>query len=332
VAPGRGSGKDVPVLVATGVAKSYGDVAALKGVDLAVDGGQIVALLGRNGAGKTTLLSVIAGLVAADGGTVEIDGIDALADLDATSRLVGIAPQETGIYPVLSVRENLEFFADLAGVPRSQRTARAESVAEQLGLADLLTRRGNQLSGGEARRLHTACALVHQPKLLMLDEPTVGADVATRQQLIESVKAMADDGAAVLYTTHYLPEVEALDADIVIIDDGLLQARGTRAELIADHHLGGLRFTVQGRVDDPTLAPIIAELAPLSTGAADGDSFECRVGPEVDMPSLLARFGSQAERLLSVERDQPDLESVFLAVTGRQLGADQATGDQGSGS
>ncbi len=313
------------MLVASGVEKSYGDVRALKGVDLSVEAGQIVALLGRNGAGKTTLLSVISGLLRADAGSVELDGIDAFANADAAARLVGIAPQETGIYPVLSVRDNLEFFADLAGVPRAERSNRASAVAEQLGLGELLGRKGNQLSGGEARRLHTACALVHQPKLLMLDEPTVGADVATRQQLIEAVRTMATDGAAVVYTTHYLPEVEALDADIVIIDDGRILARGRRSELIDAHHLGGLRFTVQGQPEEPSLAPVLARLPVLSVRSGDqGSTFECLSGDDLDMPTLLQQFGTETHRLISVERNLPDLESVFLAVTGRDLSDEES--------
>lgn len=324
--------QDEEMLLARGVKKSYGNVEALKGVDLAVGAGQIVALLGRNGAGKTTLLSVISGLLRADDGTVELDGIDAFASPGAAAQLVGIAPQETGIYPVLTVRDNLEFFADLAGVARSQRSTRATDVAERLGLTELLDRKGNQLSGGEARRLHTACALVHQPKLLMLDEPTVGADVATRQQLIEAVRNMAAEGAAVLYTTHYLPEVEALDADIVIIDDGRILARGRRSELIADHHLGGLRFTVQGEPDEPTLASVLEGLPIVSVRPGDqANSFECLSGEELDMPMLLRGFGSQTHRLISVERNLPDLESVFLAVTGRDLAGEDLAGEDLAG-
>ena len=174
------------MLVATGLTKSYGDVHALRGADLDVESGQIVALLGKNGAGKTTMISIIAGLLKADSGTVILDGFDAQADLDRASKLIGIAPQDTGIYGVLTVRENLEFFANLAGVTSNRRSAEATNVAERLGLTDLLERRASKLSGGEARRLHTGCALVHEPKLLMLDEPTVGADVATRAQLIDS--------------------------------------------------------------------------------------------------------------------------------------------------
>lgn len=313
------------MLRATGIQKSYGDVAALRGVDLEVEAGQIVALLGRNGAGKTTLLSVIAGLLGPDGGSVELNGIDALADPDLAATLIGVAPQETGIYPVLTVRQNLEFFCDLAAVQRSERKQRAELVAERLGLTALLERKGNQLSGGEARRLHTACALVHRPKLLMLDEPTVGADVATRQQLIEAVRTMADDGAAVVYTTHYLPEVEALDADIVIIDDGQIRARGTRAELISDHHLGGLRFTVSGEAPPDALAGLHVPAVKQLPG---GDQFEYLAVGDVTMAGLLDRFGSAADRLISVEQNLPDLESVFLAVTGRQLGDGNDGADQ----
>ena len=320
------------MLVARGIEKSYGDVRALAGADLDVEAGQIVALLGRNGAGKTTLLSVIAGLVVADAGSVEIDGVDALRNLDAAAKLIGIAPQQTGIYPVLSVRENLEFFGDLAGVARSDRRRRAEAVAGRLGLEDLLDRKGNQLSGGEARRLHTACALVHRPNLLMLDEPTVGADVGTRQQLMDAVREMAAEGAGVIYTTHYLQEVEALDADIVIIDDGKILARGRRSELIAAHHHGGLTFTVRGAVPEGLLDGL--EIA--STRSLDGDLVEYLVTGDVAMPSLLQRFGTEVDRLIAVERNLPDLESVFLAVTGRELADDaddaaEALTDTGAG-
>lgn len=305
------------MLRATGIVKSYGDVQALKGVDLDVEAGQIVSLLGRNGAGKTTLLSVIAGLLKADGGAVELNGIDAVADHDAAARLIGIAPQETGIYPVLTVQENLEFFCDLSAMSRSERRTRPVEVAEQLGLHELLDRKGSQLSGGEARRLHTACALVHRPELLMLDEPTVGADVATRQQLIEAVRAMAADGAAVVYTTHYLPEVEALDADIVIIDGGEILARGRRTELIEQHHLGGLRFTVKGELDNG----LMGELDIASSRSVDGgEQTEYLAAGAVTMADLLTQFGPSVDRLLSVERNLPDLESVFLAVTGSELG------------
>ncbi len=299
------------MLRATDLTKAYGEVQALNGADLSVEPGQVVSLLGRNGAGKTTMLSIIAGLLRPDAGSVELGGIDALAKPEAAAKLLGIAPQETGIYTVLTVRQNLEFFGELSGLNGSARASRASEVAEQLGLTSLLDRRAGKLSGGEARRLHTACALVHAPKLLMLDEPTVGADVATRLQLIEAVRGLAAEGAAVVYTTHYLPEVEALDADIVIIDDGRVLAEGTREQLVAEHELRGLRFVVDGDLPSGLQWDV--------TEVGEGTY---RVLGDLDMRDLLAAFGPESDRLVSVEALKPDLETVFLAVTGNRLDAE----------
>lgn len=303
------------MLVARGLTKSYDDVQALRGADLDVESGQIVALLGKNGAGKTTMISIIAGLLKADAGTVMLDGFDAQRDLDRASKLIGIAPQLTGIYGVLTVQENLEFFANLAGVAKNQRSAEAVHVAEQLGLTELLDRRASKLSGGEQRRLHTGCALVHQPKLLMLDEPTVGADVATRAQLIEFVRQTANAGSAVIYTTHYLNEVEALDADIVIIDDGQILARGTRDELVDQHRMQGVEFQMQNDLPNDMLTKL---------GAVESEVRTYRIDDDIPVGQLITNLGPLSDQLVSVETIRPDLESVFLAVTGDQLtGSDE---------
>lgn len=303
-----------------GIRKSYGDVDALRGVDLTVERGQIVALLGRNGAGKTTLVSVMSGLLKPDAGAVSVDDINVLTHPAEAAKMIGLAPQETGIYRVLTVRENLEFFGELAGLRRRESRARGDLVAEQLELTDLMGRKASQLSGGEARRLHTACALVHSPEFLMLDEPTVGADVASRQRLIETVAAMAADGAAVIYTTHYLAEVEALDADIVMIHNGEIMTRGTRAELIEQHHRGGLRFTVHGSVDQTILDDLdIVSVQPQTSGTAGEDVADYVIAGDLRMPDLIDRFGPSVGQLVSVERNLPDLEGVFLAVTGETV-------------
>ncbi len=292
------------------VHKAYGDITALRGASLDVAAGSIVSLLGRNGAGKSTLLSIIAGLVKADAGSVTVDGVDVLADPRSATGLVGIAPQRTGIYPPLSVRENLEFFGELSGLSRADRRARAKSVAEQLGLAPLLDRKAMKLSGGEARRLHTGCALMHRPKVLMLDEPTVGADVTTRVQLIDAVRQLAADGAAIVYTTHYLPEVEALDASIVIIDDGRVLTSGSRAELINAHRTTGL--------DLHTLAPLSSELTH-AFGAVESSPMRYRVTTDTSLPEVVSRLAAAGIGIESVQARKPDLESVFLAVTGSAL-------------
>lgn len=296
------------MLVAENLAKSYGEVQALQGASLHVAEGQIVSLLGRNGAGKTTMLSIIAGLLRPDAGEVTIGEVNALRDPEAAAKLVGIAPQVTGVYGVLTVRQNLEFFGELAGMDRSTRTQRAGETAERLGLTPLLDRKGSQLSGGEQRRLHTACALVHAPKLLMLDEPTVGADVTTRIQIIDAVRELAADGAAVVYTTHYLPEVTTLEADLVIIDEGQVLATGTQPDLIEQHQIRALQFEVDG--DLPASLRETAE--PLGND-------RWQILGDLDMPSLLESFGDQVHRLRAVESLKPDLETVFLAVTGNRI-------------
>ncbi len=320
------------MLVARGVTKSYGEICALQGADLDVKAGQIVSLLGRNGAGKSTLLSVIAGLTKPDGGAVEIGGLDRFSHPDEVAQMMGIAPQDTGVYLVLTVRENLEFFGELARLGSQDRRARADLVAEQLGLEKLLERRASQLSGGEVRRLHTACALVHRPRLLMLDEPTVGADVETRAALIQAVKELAGEGAAVIYTTHYLPEVDALDADVVIIDEGQILARGSREELIQAQALEGVSCVFDGELpleqfgdcevirvgdDSPTES---SSLDSSQTGAPmEGMSIEYRILGELSIADLLSRLGPQVAKLQSVEALRPDLEEVFLSITGGHL-------------
>jgi ABC-2 type transport system ATP-binding protein len=216
-------GAGVAVLEVIGVSKSYGSRTALRDVSFSVGAGEIVALLGRNGAGKTTLVSIVAGLRHADQGTVVVGGP------------IGLAPQETGIYPTLTCRQNLRFFARWTGVPGRRIPEMIERLAEGLELTDLLDRQARQLSGGEQRRLHTAIALVGDPALVLLDEPTVGADVQTRGRLVEFVRSLAAAGTAVVYSTHYLAEVESLGASLVVLDGGVVVARGSIEEIKGLH-------------------------------------------------------------------------------------------------
>lgn len=299
------------MLVANKVAKSYGDICALQDASLSVAGGEVVALLGRNGAGKSTLISVIAGLTKPDSGDVHIGGLNRFDHPNEVAAMLGVAPQDTGVYMVLTVEENLSFFAEMARLPRNQRAKRVAETAERLGLGELLNRRGSQLSGGELRRLHTACALLHRPRLLMLDEPTVGADVETRSLLIEAVTELANEGAAVVYTTHYLPEVEALGADVVIIDKGTILAAGTQRELIAAQALSGVRCEYDGEL------PVDA-FADMDVQRVNGTD-DYRIIGDIDIAELLTRLGPRTSELRSVEALRPNLEEVFLTITGGRL-------------
>jgi ABC-2 type transport system ATP-binding protein len=297
------------------VAKRYGARTALDGVTLAVPPGSVLALLGPNGAGKTTLTSIAAGLLAPDAGTARVDGVDLRRAGPGARRLVGLAPQEIGVYPTLTVAQNLCFFAELAGArPRAARR-QANEVAGRLLLDHLLGRRAGELSGGEKRRLHTAIALVHRPPLVLLDEPTAGADVEARTAILRAVRALAAEGASVLYTTHYLPEVEELDAEVAVLRAGQVVATGTVADLVAAHTHARLVLTCS--------RPDVADPArwldrwPGATSDEPGTlSLPCP-DPASALPAALAQLGADVAHLVGVDVVRPSLDVAY-----RQLMAD----------
>lgn len=291
-----------------GLRKAYGKVEALRGVDLDVKAGEIVSLLGPNGAGKTTLVSIVAGLRRADAGAVEVDGLNALRSSAEVRRRIGLAPQDLGIYPVVSVRNNFLLFGRLAGLAEAELRARIAEVSEALQITDLLGRKAGELSGGQKRRVHTAIALLHRPPLLLLDEATTGADVETRGHILELVRRLAAQGSAVLYSTHYLQEVEALGATVALLDEGRVIARGDPHVLIQAHARPVVQLVFDGGVP----------AAAVGVGAAvEGNSVRV---PSTDPARTLAEIIPRLPEgsLTSVEIVRPSLEAVYLALTGRR--------------
>jgi ABC-2 type transport system ATP-binding protein len=298
----------VGMLRIEGLKKTYGDIVALRGVDLTVRSGEIVSLLGPNGAGKTTLVSIVAGLRRADSGVVEVDGLNALVHSVEVRRRIGLAPQDLGVYPVVSVRHNFLLFGRLAGLSPREIRAGIDEVAEALNIGDLLDRKVGELSGGQKRRVHTAIALLHRPPLLLLDEATTGADVETRGHILELVRKLAFEGSAVLYSTHYLQEVEDLRATVALLDDGRVIARGAVDDLIASHAVPVVELIFEGAV--PTVSV---------NGQETIDGSHLRV-PTNDPAQTLAALIPQlpARSLASVDIIRPNLEAVYLAITGRR--------------
>jgi ABC-2 type transport system ATP-binding protein len=294
-----------------GLTKAYGEHEVLHGVDLTAGAGEIVGLLGPNGAGKTTLVSIVAGLRRADSGRVTVDGIDALAHPERAREVLGLAPQELGIYPVLSVARNLAFFAELSGLSGRKVRDRVADVADALDLTGLLGQKAGTLSGGQKRRLHTAMALVHEPKVLFLDEPTVGADVRTRNQILEVVRRRAEAGCAVIYTSHYLTEIEDLGATVAILEAGQVVARGSLAGLVAEHGSPALRLTFEGLAPALEGFEITGSVATLRTP-----------DPASAAAGILGRLNGSTERLRSVDIVRPSLEAAYLALTGRRSNED----------
>ncbi len=305
------------MLAVTDVVKRYGDHTALAGVSLSVGAGEVLGLLGPNGAGKSTLASIVAGLRPPDRGQVWVHGIDVVATPSVAQAHVGFAPQEIGVYEVLTVRENLDFFAELVGLKRTARVRRVDEVAARLGLSDLLDRTAFELSGGERRRLHTAIAFLHRPALLLLDEPTVGADVETRASLLDLVREAAADGAAVVYSSHYLSEVEALGASVAILVGGRLIASGRLDELVTAHGHTGVALSFDGPVPDCGLDGLEASL--------DGDVLSIETtDPASTVATVMHRLGEAASRVRSIDVLRPSLESVFVALTGQRYSADES--------
>ncbi len=298
------------VLEVEGLRKAYGSVQALAGVDFMASPGQIVGLLGPNGAGKTTFVSIICGLRRADAGRVTVNGVDALGHPQTARRHIGLAPQELGIYPIDTVRQNLVLFGALAGLRGRELHSQVEAASAALRLDDLLDKKAGQLSGGQKRRLHTALALLGEPPLILLDEATTGADVESRAALIEVVKNLAARGSAVVYSTHYLQEIESLGARVVILDRGRVIAEGSVRELVSRNGGGVVELTFRGQPP------------PLGGGFVNtyvGEVMRVKVDdPGQALGPILEALGPEAARLRGVELIEPSLETVYLALTGRR--------------
>lgn len=285
-----------------GVTRRFGPLLALDQVSLEVEAGEIVGLVGQNGAGKTTLVSVISGLVRPDAGRVQVDGIDALGSSRRARAHIGLAPQDLGLYETATVRENLELFASLRGLWRSGARQAVAKASEELLLGTVLDRRVSVLSGGQRRRAHTAAALLGDPPLLLLDEPTVGADVETRLSLLEAVRRRAAAGAAVLYTTHYLPELSDLEATLAVLHGGRLIARGAQPAMLA-----GLpdRLVVDFRERVP---PALA-----ARGEVEGRRLVVR---SHDPGRDLAEIAAAGAPLAAVDVQRATLDDLYLRLAG----------------
>jgi len=302
-----------------GLERSFGDLKAVQGVSFSVAVGETYGLLGPNGAGKTTCISMIAGLLDPDAGEITVAGQPMGPRASAAKNAVGLVPQELAIYPDLSARENLDFFARLYGLETSRRRRRVGEVLEVIGLIDRAGDRAGTYSGGMKRRLNIGIGMLHEPKLLILDEPTVGVDPQSRNAILESVETLATDGMGVLYTTHYMEEAERLCDRIGIIDQGMLVAEGTRRELVG--MIGEqdvVRLKTVGDVGAAAAACAVVE--GVSSTDVEQDTVVCLVDEAAPrLPALLAAVGATEADVSGVEVREPDLEDVFLHLTGKAL-------------
>ncbi len=304
-------------LIAAGLSKRYGDRRVVSDVSITVQPGEIVGLLGPNGAGKTTTVSMICGLLKPDEGSIMVCGVDAVKNSDFTKRRIGLVPQDIALYETLSALHNLELFGALYGLAGADLRKRAHIALELVGLADRARDKPATFSGGMKRRLNIAAALVHDPDVLILDEPTVGIDPQSRNSIFDNLEALRARGKAIIYTTHYMEEAERLCDRIVIMDHGKVIASDTLAGLytrlpapqtLAVDFEGDLDLAALCRVSGVREAHVKNNQLKIALDDLSNDA-----------ATVLVWLGAQELKVNHVSSGRANLETLFLALTGRQL-------------
>ena len=312
-----------PVVEIRELKKRYGEVTALCGVDLDIRPGEIFGLLGPNGAGKTTLISIVAGLVRATSGEARVLGRDVVKDYAFTRRVVGLVPQELNFDPFFTVEESLRFQAGYFGVRLEEK--RLKEILEHLELLEKRRANTRGLSGGMKRRLLIAKALVHEPRVLFLDEPTAGVDVELRRALWRYVRSLREQGTTVVLTTHYLEEAEELADRIGVIDRGRLLLVEDTALLLERHGARRLRLRTEER-----LASVPAPLALLGARLEEDGAIALEVKAGGTFGSALAAARAAGLKVKDLETHQTTLEDVFVRLVGARPGAPGAAAGEGS--
>ena len=292
--------------------KAFGNLVAVDEISFDVQGGECFGLLGPNGAGKTTAITMLVGALSPDGGEATLEGEKINLRSYGPKRKIGFVPQEIGLYEALSSQANLQFFGSLYGLSDPSRQREIDRVLEIVGLKDRSHEPVSTFSGGMKRRLNIACALLHQPKLLVLDEPTVGVDPQSRNAIFDTLEDLRRDGMALIYTTHYMEEVERLCDRIAIMDHGQVVALGSLPELLKQlPAASGIRLDMTSDLPADFRYPgVDVEGRSLLFGTSN---------PMKDLPPLLNRLAEGGMSFENIRTFQPSLEQVFLHLTGRSL-------------
>lgn len=303
--------------------KNYGDFCAVDDLSFSVNEGEIFGLLGPNGAGKSTTMNVITSLCDFGKGQVTVDGADIVKDKEKVKRVIGMVPQEIALYPFLTAEENVKFFASLYGLKGKELSAAAREALEFVGLSDRAKMKPKKMSGGMKRRLNIACGIAHRPKLIIMDEPTVGVDAQSREHILGSIKTLRERGATVIYTSHYMNEVEDICDRIAIIDHGKFVACGTESELIStvsDSKV--LKLTTEINSDFP-VDELISELSALpdvKKARVDESAVILEINASrKDFTLYIEHITKRGLPIVGITSESMNLEDVFIALTGREL-------------
>jgi ABC-2 type transport system ATP-binding protein len=308
------------LLEISAIRKAYGSLVAVDGVSFAVQRGECLGLLGPNGAGKTTTLAIMAGVLKPDTGQVLIDGRALAGDTDPLKNQLGLVPQDLAFYGALSARDNLAFFGALYNLRPAILRKRIAGALEIVGLSERAKDKANTFSGGMKRRLNLAAALLHDPQLLLLDEPTVGVDPQSRNAIFDNLAALRARGKTILYTTHYMEEVERLCQRVVIMDHGRIIALDTVDAL---RRRAGISNCLKVELADchgTEWLPALRRVAGVRSAELDGAQLSVLVDdPAAGIPAVVSFLEQHRQHIAHISSNRPNLESVFLSLTGRTL-------------
>ncbi len=309
------------ILTTKELSKKYGNLEAVKDVSFSVLRGEIFSLLGPNGAGKTTTISMLSCLLEPTSGTAEIDGHSITNNNLRVREVIGIVPQEIALYDELTARQNLRFWGQMYNLGGKELKNRIEEVLEQVNLRDRADDRVGTYSGGMKRRINIAAGLLHKPRLLFMDEPTVGIDPQSRRRILDMVKELRDQGMTVLYTTHYMEEAEELSDRVGIIDHGSLIAVGTQAELTK---VVGQQETLRLHLGEGFIGEELIHLfdglpGVLAVTALNGEIALSVTEAEEALPGAITKANEAGVPVRTIDIEEPNLEAVFLHLTGRAL-------------
>ncbi len=309
------------ILEVNKLVKKYGDFTAVNGISFDIQEGEIFSLLGPNGAGKTTTISMLSTLYLPTSGDATVAGNSVIRNPIAVRNIIGVVPQELALYDDLSARENLAFWGKMYGLAGKTLAKRIDEVLDQIGLTDKAKQRVRTYSGGMKRRVNIGVGLLHKPRLLFMDEPTVGIDPQSRRAILDSVKELNRQGMTVLYTTHYMEEAEELSDRVGIIDHGDLIALGTQAELTKQvGETDTLILHLDENQDAEKLATTLRTMSGVSKADVSDHSITLIV-PEAEeaLAPAVTRANELGIKIRSVDMCEPNLEAVFLHLTGRAL-------------
>lgn len=303
--------------------KTYnnGGVTAVADISFAIRQGEIFSLLGPNGAGKTTTISMLSGLIAPTSGDARIGGHSIVKDPIGVKRLIGVVPQEIALYPTLSARQNLHFWGRMYGLGGAELRQRSDELLDLVGLTDRADDRVETYSGGMQRRINIAVGLLHQPQIVFMDEPTVGIDPQSRRNILDTIKALNQQGMTVLYTTHYMGEAEELSDRVGIIDHGQMIALGTQKELtqLVGENMSLRLHLNEGEPADGLVMALEQLPDVLEVTAVNSQIILITPDAAPILPAVMNAASTQAISLRSIDIEEPNLEAVFLHLTGRAL-------------